>query len=139
MSQIPEFYVLNRITTKQATLSAEKVTLFVSQIKCHIEKMDFLVSLFSTSHLKSTSSTYDWIHERIDLYSENLPIEVQNKKTSINALIKHLVRVYHFFKLNHMYLLVTNTTNNIFFRKITRKRVHVRSSSRSPTNTFRYV
>ena len=29
---------------------------------------------------------YDWIHERIDLYSENLPIEVQNKKTSFNAL-----------------------------------------------------
>merc|ERR1712166_1595632 len=35
-----------------------------------------------------TIDTYDWIHERIDLYSENLPIEVQNKKTSFNALKK---------------------------------------------------
>ena len=64
MSQIPEFYVLNRITTKQATLSAEKVTLFVSQIKCHIEKMDFLVSLFSTSrevflHLEELIKIYE--------------------------------------------------------------------------------
>ena len=37
--------------------------------------------------------TYDWFHERIDLYSENLPIEVQNKKTSFSAL-KHLVYLY---------------------------------------------
>ena len=45
-------------------------------------------------HFRScTYILYDWFHERIDLYSENLPIEVQNKKTSFSAL-KHLVYLY---------------------------------------------
>ena len=89
-------------------------TNLLNQITYRVRKfVQHYNTLVTRCKIGSVSIKYDWNHERIDLRvyvcththtylenmctcSENLPIEVQNKKTSFNAL-KHLVylrRVY---------------------------------------------
>ena len=81
------FLTIKRVFKKRLLTNTPKSisVLFVSLIRHWITQIIFGV--------ECPCVMYDWFHERIDLYSENLPIEVQHKKTSFSAL-KHLVYLY---------------------------------------------